>query len=228
MDDNYRPVHQTLDGLMNELKIKGWIKTPQVEQAMRIIDRKDFAPTNPYENNPQCINYNVVISAPLLHAYCLEAMRDHLKPGCRALDIGYGSGYLTAAMSVMIGDNGCVVGIEHVKDLAKWGEQNIRKNHADLLDKQKVVLTVGDGREGYKKMAPYNCIHVGANSLEPPKALLEQLAPGGRLVIPLGPYEDQYIYTIDKDYRGNFSYCKGLCVTYVPLTSVENQLGGCC
>ena len=68
---------------------------------MMQVDRADFSPMNPYENNPQVIPCNVVISAPLLHAYCLE------KPGCKALDIRFGSGYLTVAMSKMMNDKGC-------------------------------------------------------------------------------------------------------------------------
>ncbi len=221
---DYRPIHNSMNELCNELINKGWIKNQKVLDAMQKVDRGDFAPKNPYENNPQCINYNVVISAPLLHAYCLEELKDHLVEGCKALDVGFGSGYLTAAMSKMIGKNGCVLGIEHVKGLYDFGLKNIQKNHNDLLENKNVVLILGDGRLGYKPNAPYNCIHVGANSLQAPKELLEQLAPGGRLVIPLGPYEDQYIYSIDKDLEGNLTYKKGLSVTYVPLTSVEQQL----
>ena len=74
-----------------------------------------------------------------------------------------------------------------------------------------------------QKKAPYKCIHVGAASMEPPKEFLEQLDFGGRLVMPLGPQGDQYIYLIDKDSKGNISYIKGLSVRYVPLTSEENQ-----
>ena len=222
--EDYRPIHDSMKNLCQELVQKNWIQCQKVLDVMMQVDRADFAPTNPYENNPQCIGYNVVISAPLLHAYCLEVLRDYLVEGSTALDIGFGSGYLTVAMSKMMNDKGCVVGIEHIKDLYDWGTQNISKHHKNLIENKSIELICGDGRLGYKKKAPFKCIHVGAASMEPPKEFLEQLDFGGRLVMPLGPQGDQYIYLIDKDLKGNISYIKGLSVRYVPLTSAENQI----
>ena len=221
---DYRPIHNTMIELCTELVNKGWIKTQQVYDVMMKVDRADFAPTNPYENNPQCIGYNVVISAPLLHSYCLEALKDYLTEGSTALDIGFGSGYLTVAMSKMMNDKGCVIGIEHIKDLYDFGYQNISKHHKNLIDSGSIELILGDGRLGYKKRAPFKCIHVGAASMEPPIEFIEQLDFGGRLVMPLGPEGDQYIYLIDKDSKGNINYTKGLSVRYVPLTSAQNQI----
>ena len=221
---DYRPIHNTMIELCTELVNKGWIKTQQVYDVMMKVDRADFAPTNPYENNPQCIGYNVVISAPLLHSYCLEALKDYLTEGSTALDIGFGSGYLTVAMSKMMNDKGCVIGIEHIKDLYDFGYQNISKHHKNLMDGGSIELILGDGRMGYKKKAPFKCIHVGAASMEPPIEFIEQLDFGGRLVMPLGPQGDQYIYLIDKDSKGNINYTKGLSVRYVPLTSAQNQI----
>ena len=221
---DYRPIHNTMIELCTELVNKGWIKTQQVYDVIMKVDRADFAPTNPYENNPQCIGYNVVISAPLLHSYCLEALTDYLTEGSTALDIGFGSGYLTVAMSKMMNDKGCVIGIEHIKDLYDFGYQNISKHHKNLIDSGSIELILGDGRMGYKKKAPFKCIHVGAASMEPPKEFIEQLDFGGRLVMPLGPQGDQYIYLIDKDSKGNINYTKGLSVRYVPLTSAQNQI----
>ena len=219
-----RPIHGNMNELCQELVNKGWIQTQQVYNTMMNVDRGDFAPTNPYENNPQYIGCNVVISAPLLHSYCLEALKDHLIEGSNVLDIGFGSGYLTVAMSKMMKDKGCVVGIEHIKDLYDFGLINIKKHHNNLIDNRRIELILGDGRLGYKNRAPYKCIHVGAASQQVPNELIEQLAFGGRLVIPLGPQGDQYIYIIDKDFKGNINYIKGLSVRYVPLTSAQNQL----
>ena len=222
--EDYRPIHNTMNELCTELVNKQWIVTEKVYNVMMEVDRADFAPTNPYENNPQCIGYNVVISAPLLHAYCLEALKDYLVEGSNALDIGFGSGYLTVAMSKMMNDKGCVIGIEHIKDLYDFGYQNICKSHKKLIEDKSIELILGDGRLGYKQKAPFKSIHVGAASMEPPKVFIEQLDLGGRLVMPLGPPDDQYIYLIDKDLKGNISYTKGLSVRYVPLTSAKNQL----
>jgi protein-L-isoaspartate(D-aspartate) O-methyltransferase len=226
--EDYRPIHNTMKELCTELVNKQWIRTQQVCDVMMKVDRADFAPTNPYENNPQCIGYNVVISAPLLHSYCLEALKDYLIEGSNALDVGFGSGYLTVAMSKMMNDKGCVVGIEHIKELYDFGLQNISKHHKALLDNKSIELILGDGRLGFKEKAPFNCIHVGAASMEVPKVFIEQLAFGGRLVMPLGPQGDQYIYLIDKDMKGNINYTKGLSVRYVPLTSAQNQINNIC
>ena len=222
--DDIRPIHKSMSELCNELIEKGWMKSKKVYEVMMSVDRADFSPTNPYENNPQCIGYNVVISAPLLHSYCLEALKDFLIEGSTALDIGFGSGYLSVAMSKMMNDKGSVIGIEHIKDLYDFGTYNIKKHHSNLIENKCIQLVLGDGRLGYKQKAPYKCIHVGASATQVPNEILAQLALGGRLVMPLGPREDQYIYIIDKDLKGNISYTKGLCVKFVPLTSVKNQL----
>ena len=223
--DDIRPNHDSLAKLCNELVQKKWIQSKKVYDVMMLVDRKDFAPTHPYENNPQSIGSNVVISAPLLHAYCLEALKDFLKPGCKALDVGSGSGYLTVAMSKMMDDKGCVIGIEHIKNLYDFGKMNISKNHKYLLDNHKIKLILGDGRIGYEEEAPFNCIHVGAVAPEPPKALLNQLAIGGRLVMPLYNNGNQFIYIIDKKSEG-FKASEGLSVCYVPLTDARSQLLG--
>ena len=157
---DYRPNHNTLEELCNELVQKKWITSRRVYDVMMLVDRKDFAPRHPYENNPQPIPCNVVISAPLLHAYALEALKDFLKPGKKALDVGFGSGYLPVAMSKMMNDEGCVVGIEHMKELYDFGIKNISKNHKKLLDQEKIKLNLGDGRLGCKEEAPFDCIHV--------------------------------------------------------------------
>ena len=137
MQQDYRPIHSTMKDLCAELVNKNWIQCQKVYDVMMSVDRSDFAPTNPYENNPQCIGYNVVISAPLLHSYCLEALKDYLVEGATALDVGFGSGYLTVAMSKMMNDKGCVIGIEHIKDLYDWGINNMIKHHKDLIEKKK-------------------------------------------------------------------------------------------
>ncbi len=222
--NNSPPIHRNMTELCSELINEKWIVSRKVYDSMMQVDRADFAPTNPYQNFPQKIGYNVVISAPLLHAYCLEVLRDFLIEGSTVLDIGFGSGYLTVAMSKMMNDKGCVVGIEHIKDLYDWGINNMNKRHKDLIDNKKIELILGDGRLGYKTKAPYKCIHVGAAATQIPDELIAQLDFGGRLVMPLGIPNDQYIYCIDKDLNGKINFSKGLSVCYVPLTSAKEQL----
>ena len=224
--DNSPPIHRNMTELCSELVDEKWIVSRTVYDVMMEVDRGDFAPSNPYQNFPQRIGYNVVISAPLLHAYCLELLKDYLTEGSTVLDIGFGSGYLTVAMSKMMKDKGKVIGIEHIKDLYDWGISNMNKHHKSLIDNKQIELVLGDGRLGYKNRAPYKCIHVGAAARQVPNEIVEQLACGGRLVMPLGVPNDQYIYCIDKDLNGKIIFTKGLSVCYVSLTSVKNQLSG--
>ena len=230
---NNRPIiHNSMKDLCDELEYgkEKWIYNKKVRNAMMQVDRADFAPTFPYQNFPQPIPCNVVISAPLLHAYCLEALKNYLVEGSTVLDIGFGSGYLTVAMSKMMNDKGKVIGIEHMKDLYYFGMQNISRHHKNLLDNKTIELHLGDGRKGLKERAPFNCIHVGAAAEKAPQELLDQLAVGGRLVIPLGTKDEnhcnQFIFFIDKLSDGTFNYSKGLSVRYVNLTSVDKQQQG--
>ena len=220
---SYRSMKDLCDGLKGE----GYIQSKRVYDALMNVDRADFTPIGPYEDRPQPINYNVTISAPHMHAYCLELLKDHLKPGGKALDVGFGSGYLTVAMSKMMEDKGTVVGIEHIKELNDFAKENISKHHKNLLDEKKIILNLGDGRKGYEELKPYNCILVGAASDQEPKALIDQLDLGGRLVVPVGkPNEGQYIYIYDKEQKGKVTHRKELSVRYVPLTDVDKQLSG--
>lgn len=136
-----------------------------------------------------------------------------LIPGARVLDVGCGSGYLTVAMGLMIG-SGKVVGIDHIPELIELSNANMHKHHSNLSSI--VEFVCGDGREGWPQAAPYNFIHVGAASKNVPKPLIEQLAPNGMLIIPVGELF-QTIRIIRKDSHGDLSQEETLDVRYVPL-----------
>ena len=218
------PNHPSMKELCEELRKNKEVTSDKVIDCLMKIDRADFAPRNHYQNRAQSIPCNVVISAPHLHGYCLQALENFLTEGSNVLDIGFGSGYLTVAMSKMMNDKGCVVGIEHMKELYDLGKQNISKKYKDLLDTKKIELILGDGRLGYKAKAPYKCIHVGAGSEEIPRELFNQLEIGGRSLIPLGPSGNQYIHFIDKTSETEYKDSIGWSVCYVPLTSKEEQI----
>ncbi|XP_027049191.1 protein-L-isoaspartate(D-aspartate) O-methyltransferase-like isoform X2 [Pocillopora damicornis] len=170
------------DDLVSKLKRNKIIKSRRVEDAMRKVDRGNYCSISPYMDSPQAIGYGVTISAPHMHAHALEMLKDHLYEGAKALDVGSGSGYLTACMAEMVGESGKVID------------------------------------------APYDAIHVGAAAHPIPDALLEQLKPGGRLFIPVGPISgDQWLEQIDKDKDGNIVRQKLMGVRYVPLTDREQQ-----
>lgn len=201
----------------------GIIKIDSVAETMLQTDRKYYCPLNSYLDAPQSIGYEVTISAPHMHAFALELLADKLVPGARVLDVGSGSGYLTACFARMIGD-GVVVGVEHQSALAKMGAANIRKDDASLLDSGRVKIIEGDGRLGCKEFAPYDAIHVGAAAPNKPEELINQLANGGRLIVPVGPEnKTQSLQQYEKDMNGVVTEKSLMSVVYVPLTDLRRN-----
>ena len=118
-----------LTKLVNKLVTEGVITTPRIAEVMKKVDRGFFCVggDSPYMDCPQSINYNVTISAPHMHAYCMEWMEEKLTPGARVLDVGCGSGYLCATFYEMAQKDGAanVVGIEHIDELANFSTSNL-------------------------------------------------------------------------------------------------------
>ncbi|XP_026387164.1 protein-L-isoaspartate O-methyltransferase 1-like [Papaver somniferum] len=215
-------------GLVANLKRYGVIRSPKVAEVMVNIDRGFFVPDGnaAYADSPMPIGFNATISAPHMHATCLELLTDNLLPGMRALDIGSGSGYLVACFASMVGPQGRAVGIEHIPELVSASIENIQKSAASpFLELGSLSVHVGDGRNGWPEFAPYDAIHVGAAATEIPKQLINQLKPGGRLVIPVGNiFQD--LKVIDKNQDGSITVHDETAVRFVPLTSKDAQLRG--
>ncbi|XP_078440744.1 protein-L-isoaspartate O-methyltransferase-like isoform X2 [Wolffia australiana] len=215
-------------GLIAHLQQYGIIKSTEVAEVMETVDRGLFVPdgTAAYIDTPMPIGYNATISAPHMHAMCLELLKHHLQPGMRALDIGSGTGYLTACFALMVGPQGRSVGVEHIPKLVTSSIENVKRSAAaDLMKSGCLSLHAADGRLGWPDEGPYDAIHVGAAAGLLPEPLIQQLKPGGRMVIPVGNIF-QELKVVNKNMDGSISTRDETSVRYVPLTSKEEQLEG--
>ena len=188
------------------------IKDPRVLEAMRRAPRHELVPepirARSYEDNPLPIGWEQTISQPYIVAAMSEAAQ--LAPGEKVLEIGTGSGYQAMVLAEMGGID--IYSIEIVEPLAK-------RTH-DLLAKlgyTKLHLRIGDGYRGWPDAAPFDAIVVTAAPDEIPQPLIDQLAVGGRLVIPVGKQGDQELKVLTKTKDGTTSETL-MDVRFVPMT----------
>ncbi|RHY16903.1 hypothetical protein DYB25_000271 [Aphanomyces astaci] len=187
-------------GLIDNLVQVGLLRTPKAIAAMAHTDRGNYCPIYPYIDAPQPIGYGQTISAPHIHAGALEQASPHLHDGSRVLDVGCGSGYLSACFARLVAPSGRVLGIDNVPELVNLALVNTRHGDKDLLDKGILSFRQGDGWRGAPNEGPYDWIYVGAAASQVPPALLAQLADKGSLLIPVGQQGDaQSLLQITRD-----------------------------
>ncbi|KAF6241118.1 hypothetical protein HO173_000912 [Letharia columbiana] len=211
--------------LIKNLTSNGLIKSERVRNAMLAVDRAHYAPATPYHDSPQTIGFGATISAPHMHASAAESLLPYLRPDARVLDIGSGSGYLTAVLANLVGPSGTVVGVDHIQGLVDLAHKNMSKGKEgrEMLEAGKVRFVKADGRLGLDGgEGGWDAIHVGAAAKEAHEVLVEQLRAPGRLFIPVGEGM-QYIWVIDKKEDGSVVREKSFGVMYVPLTDAPKD-----
>jgi protein-L-isoaspartate(D-aspartate) O-methyltransferase len=168
------------------------VKDPRVLDAMRTIAREDFVPGAlaefAYDDSPLPIEAGQTISQPYIVALMVEAAQ--IRPDDHVLEIGAGSGYAAAVMSRLAGQ---VHAIERHGVLADLARKRMASHGCD-----NVVIRTGDGTNGWPENAPFDVILVAAGAPALPEPLREQLAIGGRLVIPVGDAEQQTLVRVTR------------------------------
>lgn len=214
--------------MVSILRDAGHITSRPVETAMLSIDRGNFVEHNAYVDAPQVLGWNSVIPPPHVHALQLQLLSPWLVPGAQVLDIGSGTGYLTAAMATMVrGGGGRVTGVEHVEQLAELSRNVMRACYPDFLDDGTVDIQCRDGRFPWAHPG-YDVINVGASAIGVPRSLRDMLKRGGRMLIAVEKDREpttQYLYSIDKLMNDKAKAQKITTVNFPPLCDVNRQIG---
>lgn len=197
----------------HQIASKG-VRDERVLAAMRKVPRHRFVPMDArpyaYVDSPVRIGRGQTISQPFIVALMTELL--DVQPEHRVLDVGTGSGYQAAILGELAAE---VYSIERHPELAETAEEVLSE-----LGYENVQVVVGDGTRGYTPAAPFDRIIVAAAAPSVPQALLDQLAPAGRLVIPVGPRYSQRLEVWDRQ-EARFKRSTNIPVVFVPLIGEE-------
>lgn len=201
---------RTRDRLVQRLKDHG-IRSSAVLEQIRKVPRHLFVDealaSRAYEDTALPIGLGQTISQPFVVARMTEALLDGFS-GEKVLEIGTGCGYQTAVLAPLVKQ---IYTVERIPELLRKARQRLRE-----LDIYNVQFRPGDGWEGWPKYAPYDGILVAAAADEVPAKLLEQLAPGGRLIMPVGPAGRQDLVMITRR-DDHYEQVSLGAVSFVPL-----------
>jgi protein-L-isoaspartate(D-aspartate) O-methyltransferase len=208
MNDQHSKARQTM--VERHLRARD-VADERVLEAMQRIPRHEFVPKDledsAYEDRPLPIGAGQTISQPYIVALMTQLANP--QPHSRALDIGTGSGYQAAVLSELCER---VYSIEIVESLADEAQQRLAR-----LGYDNVQVRAGDGYRGWPQEAPFDVIIVAAAPEHVPQPLIDQLAPGGRMVIPVGKHY-QELTIVEKDAEGTTRQWTEAPVAFVPMT----------
>lgn len=203
---------RTRNRLVQRLKDQG-IQSHAVLEQIRNVPRHLFVDealaSRAYEDTALPIGHAQTISQPFIVARMTEALLSGFT-GASILEIGTGCGYQTAVLSPLVKQ---IYSVERIPDMLRKTRQRLRD-----LDIYNVQFRPGDGWQGWSKYAPYDGIIVAAAAVELPEKLLEQLAPGGRLIIPVGPPGRQDLTMVTR-MNDHFEQVSLGAVSFVPLVA---------
>ena len=186
--------------------------SPRVLEAMGTVPRHEFVPSDlselAYADSPLPIGHGKTISQPFIVALMVELL--DVQPEDRVLEVGTGLGYHAAVLASLAD---AVYTVELIPELAEGAARRFARTGAD-----NVMVRAGDGGRGWREHAPFDKISAAAAPEHVPPALVEQLRPGGRLVLPLGPLDEQNLVLVAKDEDGETSTSRILPVRFSTLT----------
>ena len=205
---------QDIDALYAETRAETGLAamSPRVRAAMGKVERHQLVPpaqrADAYRNHPLPIGQGQTISQPYIVALSTDLVAP--QPGHVVLEVGTGSGYQAAVLAELVST---VYSVELLPGLAAAAEKNLRE-----LSYRNIEIRVGDGYQGWAEKGPFDAIVVTAAAPSIPPALVEQLKPGGRMVIPVGPSGAvQDLVLLTKDADGKVQHKRVLQVRFVPL-----------
>lgn len=210
--------------MVDALRVVGALRSPAVIDAMASVPRHAFLPPGtrrPYADTPVLLKSSrrgeslSTASQPRMVALMLEALAP--KSGHAVLEIGTASGYNAALLSTLVGDTGTVVSIEIDAELSAHA-----RGALDLAGFHSVRLVVGDGRFGYPGLAPYDRIVVTASAATVEPAWSEQLAVGGRLVVPIAGGDGWDLCTVFDKLDAGLEKRSEMRCRFVPLRGLDD------
>ena len=195
----------------DQIKRRG-VKDVGVLKAVQKVEREKFVPEKyrdlAYSDNPLPIGHQQTISQPYIVAYMTEHLQ--ISKSHNVLEIGTGSGYQAAILAELAHH---VFTIEIIPKLAESAEKVLME-----LAYENITVRTGDGYKGWPEEAPFDRIMVTAAPNEIPEKLVEQLAPNGRMILPVGgSIFAQYLWLVQKDEEGIVTKEKILAVRFVPM-----------